>query len=130
MDSKELSDCLKSPSHFFPQLIFTTSLSYVGVACFTSIPPLKGATFMGLTHTISRYAAPLFVTLFEPHRHVALVPAVGQILQLSCSLILAKTICSLIKQPLSLKEAKQVCAAFLTAQIIYRIAYKYFFRLK
>lgn len=104
------------------QITLFASLSYAGTACFTSIPPLRGMTLIVLTHTISQLITPFFVQLFEPYKDVSLAPLVGQALQLTTSLILAKTICHIVGQTLSFKEVRQVGIVFFLSLYVLRCA--------
>lgn len=113
------------PGHPFyhpSQIALFASLSYVSTACLTSLPPLRGMTLTILAYSISQFTTPLFSQLFEPYRNKSLAPFIGQVLQLSTSLMLAKVFCRLVGQSLSLKEMRQVSLVFMTCLYVSRIA--------
>lgn len=98
------------------------SLSYVGTACLTSIPPARGATLTVLAYLISQLTAPLFCELFKPYQDTPLIPLVGQVFQWTTSLILAKVMCRIAGQAISFKEMRQIGFVFLLCLYVARWA--------
>lgn len=106
------------PNHPFYhpfQISLFASLSYVGTVCLTSIPPRRGTTLAILAYAISQLISPLFCQIFESYREISLIPFVGQVLQLTTTVVLAKVICQLGQQSLSFHEIKQVSLVFLAS---------------
>ncbi len=104
------------------QMTLFAGLSYIGTACFTSIPPVRGMTLTVLTYAISQLITPFFIQFFAPYEDLSLAPLIGQALQLTTSLILAKTICHIVGQTLSFKEVRQVCLVFFLSLYVSRCA--------
>jgi hypothetical protein len=104
------------------QITLFASLSYAGTACFTSIPPVRGMTLIMLAYAISQLVTPFFIQFFEPYEDVSLAPFIGQLLLLTISLVLAKTICHIAGQTLSCKEVRQVCTVFFLCLYVSRCA--------
>jgi hypothetical protein len=98
------------------------SLSYVSTACLTSIPPVRGATLTVSAYLISQLTAPLFCEFFKPYQEIPLIPLIGQVLQWTTSLILAKVMCRIAGQVISFKEMRQIGLGFLMCLYIARWA--------
>lgn len=116
------------PHHFKFQLALFSTATYLSTSLLTSISPLSSAIFISLTLTISRSVAPLFAAWLEEYRQIALVPLSGQILQLSLSLVLAKSIGTLAGYHLTIKQITHVGILFLLTLSIMHFAL-YHFRL-
>ncbi len=97
------------------QIAICGSLSYIGTACLTSVPPKRAMLLTALVYTISQIITPLICPYFEPYQDISLVPLIGQVIQLTTSLLLAKVICRLVGQSLSFKDIQKVSLAFMVA---------------
>lgn len=102
------------------QVALFAGSSYVSTLCLTSISPKRGMKVAVLAYGISQLITPFFVECFEPYRDITLVPLVGQVLQLTSSLLLTKGIYFLAGQTLSFKEIRQLGIAFLVGLAISR----------
>lgn len=112
------------PNHPFyhpVQVTFFAGISYVGTICLTSLSPAHGASLAILAYAISQLVTPLFVECFEPYQDISLAPLIGQALQMSFSLVIAKVICSLVGHTLSFKEIRQVGLVFLISLYVSRL---------
>lgn len=107
--------------HHF-QITMFASISYVSTACLTSIPPTRGMVLTILAYTISELIAPLFCWLLNRYASISLVPSIGQVLQLTTSLVLAKVICHIAGQALSFKEIRQIGIVFLVTLYVTQLA--------
>lgn len=108
------------------QATVVASISYISTACFTNIPPIRGVALVTLTYAISQLVTPFFIQIFESYQDVSLVPLLGQVLQFSVSVVLAKFVCQLANQTLSFKEIRHVSAAFLICLFVARFALRKF----
>ncbi len=116
----------RHPLYHPVQVVMFAGLSYISTACFTSIPPSKGMTFVILAYTISQFTASLFSKLLDPYQDIALVPLIGQVVHLSVALISAKVICQLIGQSLSFKEIRKMSIVFIMTLFVMRFALRKF----
>lgn len=98
------------------------SLSYIGTAVFTKVPPIRGAMLATVAYAVSQATAPLFVQCFEPLRDLSLFPLIGQAMQLTFSFASAKMICNIAGYNLSFKEARQVGGVFFATLFTARFA--------
>lgn len=118
MHLKTFSNWLETvtqPNHPFYhplQLTFFAGISYIGTGRFTKIPPAQGMRLIASAYVISQLTTPCFVQCFEPYQNVSLVPLIGQVMQMTVSLMLAKIICNLIGDPITFKEARLVSTVF------------------
>ncbi len=100
-------------SYYCLQMAFFGSISYVGTASLTSIPPNRGATLILSAYVISQITQPLFARLFDVYRDIPLVSVAGQFLHLITVFTLARIICLLVKYPLSFQETRKIGIVFL-----------------
>lgn len=111
------------PNHlaYYPlQATLFATISYICTASFTSSPPMHGMTFILCAYTINCLIAPLFARCYNLYQEIALVPFIGQVIHITCSLMAAKTICHRFGQPLSSKEARQISILFLATLSVSR----------
>ena len=116
----------KHPLYHPVQGFLFGSCTYIGTAYLTSIPPRKGMLFAVLAYTLSQLTASFFAEFLEPYQEISLVPLIGQVMHLTTSLILAKTICSILKEPLTFKEMRQISFVFLGSLYVMRFALRKF----
>jgi hypothetical protein len=74
-----------------------------------------------LAYAISQLVTPLFVECFEPYQDISLAPLIGQVLQITLSLTLAKVICHLAGHALSFQEVRQIGIVFLVSLYVSRL---------
>lgn len=103
------------------QIALFAGVSYMGTSCLTSLRPIHGMSLAVLAYTISQLVTPLFVECFEPYQDISLVPLIGQVLQITLSLTLAKAICHIAGYHLSFQHVRQIGLVFLISLYVSRL---------
>lgn len=103
------------------QVALFAGISYVGTICLTSLPPVHGMSLAILAYAISQLVTPLFAECFEPYQDISLIPLIGQAMQITLSLVIAKVLCNLAGQTLSFKEVRQVGLVSLISLYVSRL---------
>jgi hypothetical protein len=102
----------QSPYYHPLQLTLLSGLSYASTACLTSISPVRGMNLINLIYMINQVTTPIFIQFSENQQDVTLIPLSVQVANIGASALIAKLICSLAGQKISIKEMMFVGGAF------------------